>query len=110
MLTAYLIIAGIIGLIVTILDAKDNIEFRADQRRSKDIEIEDVVVGTLAGLVTGLLCGIFWPFTILLLGGYFLIGALVDSANAKRKARRDGVVAVKSAEKPGIVGFFKGEK
>lgn len=110
MFTAYLIIAGIIGLIVTILDSKDNIEFKADQRRSKDIEVEDVVVGVLAGLLIGILCGIFWPVTILFFGGYFLIGALVDSANAKRKARRDGVVAVKPAEKAGVVGFFKGEK
>lgn len=103
----YLIIGGVLGVIVWAGLVVYTVFF---EDIDDNLREEDVWGSLGVGFVFGILFFLAWPALLVLGGGAFAVESLVKSVNAKRKARRDGVVAVKSAEKPGIVGFFKGEK
>lgn len=103
----YFIIGGVLGIVVLMFCVA--VPFFPDNK-NEDVKVREVLEGAGMGVCYGILTLMTWPLVVVFFGGWFVLETLVDRTNAKRKARRDGVVAVKSAEKPGIVGFFKGEK
>lgn len=103
----YFIVGGILGLIVWVGLVIYTVFF---EDKDNDLKEEDVLGALGVGFLIGILVALSWPIALVLVGGAFGVESLVKSVNAKRKARRDGVVVVKPAEKAGVVGFFKGEK